>query len=114
MTKERRFVLTTAKSGMSSHNTSAANQLLKADAAVRKNPSVCTVANTVSETAKLDRPPTCPLGSSAYARSVAGVVSPVVNTDWPPRAVTMRVLDANGKEVHSTTKIGGPDAAFMR
>jgi hypothetical protein len=51
---------------------------------------------------------------SAYARSVAGAVSLVVNTDWPPRAVTMRVLDANGKEVHSATKIGGPDAAFMR
>jgi hypothetical protein len=54
MTKGRRFALTTAKGGMSSPNTSAANQLLKADAAVR-NPSVCTVANTVSETAKLDK-----------------------------------------------------------
>jgi hypothetical protein len=51
---------------------------------------------------------------SAYARSVAGAVSLVVNTDWPPRAVTMRVLDANGKEVHSTIKIVEPDAAFMR
>jgi hypothetical protein len=51
---------------------------------------------------------------SAYARSVAGAGALVVNTDWPPRAVTMRVLDANGKEVHCTTKIGGPDAAFRR
>jgi hypothetical protein len=51
---------------------------------------------------------------SAYARSVAGAVSLVVDTDWPPRAVTMRVLDANGREVHSTTKIGVPDAASRR
>jgi len=43
---------------------------------------------------------------SANARSVAGVVSLVTEFDWPPRAVTMRVLDANGREVHSATKGG--------
>jgi hypothetical protein len=41
---------------------------------------------------------------SASARSVAGAVSLAADTDWPPRAVTMRVLDANGKEVHSAIK----------
>jgi hypothetical protein len=46
---------------------------------------------------------------SANARSVSGAVSLVTEIDWPPHAVTMRVLDANGHEVHSTTKIGGPD-----
>jgi hypothetical protein len=51
---------------------------------------------------------------SAYARSVAGAVSLVTEIDWPPHAVTMRVLDANGREVHSTTKIGGPGAPSRR
>jgi hypothetical protein len=41
---------------------------------------------------------------SAYARSIAGAVSLVVDADWPPRAVTMRVLDANGREVYSAIK----------
>jgi hypothetical protein len=50
----------------------------------------------------------------AYARSVAGAVSLVTEIDWPPHAVTMRVLDANGREVHSTTKIGGPGAPSRR
>jgi hypothetical protein len=50
---------------------------------------------------------------SANARSVADAVSLVTEIDWPPHAVTMRVLDANGREVHFTTKIG-PDAAFGR
>jgi hypothetical protein len=49
---------------------------------------------------------------SANARSVAAVVSLVTEIDRPPHAVAMRVLDANGREVHSTTtKIGQPDAA---
>jgi hypothetical protein len=47
---------------------------------------------------------------SAYARSVESAVTLVTEIDWPPRAVTMRVLDANGREVYSTTKVGGPDA----
>jgi hypothetical protein len=41
---------------------------------------------------------------SADARSVAGAVALIVDIDWPPRAVTMRVLDANGREVHSEIK----------
>jgi hypothetical protein len=41
---------------------------------------------------------------SANARSVAGVLSLVTDIDWPPRAVAMRVLDANGREVHSAIK----------
>ena len=38
------------------------------------------------------------------AQSVAGVVALIVAADWPPRAVTMRVLDAYGREVHSEIK----------
>jgi len=34
------------------------------------------------------------------------VVALVVDADWPPRAVTMRVLDAYGREVHSAIKGG--------
>jgi hypothetical protein len=41
---------------------------------------------------------------SAYARSVAGAVSLVTDIDWTSRAVTIRVLDANGREVHSAIK----------
>ena len=29
---------------------------------------------------------------------------PVADTDWPPRAVTMRVLDIDGREVHSARR----------
>ncbi len=41
---------------------------------------------------------------SASAQSVAGAVALVVDADWPPGAVTMRVLDAYGREVHSAIK----------
>ena len=41
---------------------------------------------------------------SANARDVAGAIELIVDADWPPRAVTMRVLDAYGREVHSATK----------
>ncbi len=41
---------------------------------------------------------------SAAGQSVAGVVALVVDADWPPHAVTMRVLDAYGREVHSATR----------
>jgi hypothetical protein len=49
----------------------------------------------------------------ADARNAVGAIALVADIDWPPRTVTMRVLDANGREVHSTTKIG-PDASFGR
>ena len=35
---------------------------------------------------------------SANARDVAGGIKLIVDTDWPPRAVTMRVLDAYARE----------------
>jgi hypothetical protein len=41
---------------------------------------------------------------SANAPSVAAAIKLVVAADWPPRAVTMRVLDAYGREVHSTIR----------
>jgi hypothetical protein len=41
---------------------------------------------------------------SATGQSVAGAVALVVDADWPPRAVSMRVLDAYGREVHSEIK----------
>ena len=44
---------------------------------------------------------------SANARSVADAVALVVDADWPPRAVTMRVLDAYGRAVHSEVRRDG-------
>ena len=41
---------------------------------------------------------------SANARSVADAVSLVIEIDWPPHAVTMRVLDANGREVANQSR----------
>jgi hypothetical protein len=44
---------------------------------------------------------------SANADSVAGAVALIVDADWPPRAVAMRVLDAYGREVHSAIRGDG-------
>ncbi len=41
------------------------------------------------------------------AQNITRVIELIVDADWPPRAVTMRVLDAYGREVHSATR-GGP------
>jgi hypothetical protein len=41
---------------------------------------------------------------TADARSAASAIEFVVNRDWPPRAVTTRVLDVDGREVHSKVK----------
>ena len=41
---------------------------------------------------------------SANARSVADAIKLIVDADWPPQAVTMRVLDPYGREVHSATR----------
>ncbi len=41
---------------------------------------------------------------SANARSFAGAIALVVDIDWPPHAATIRVLDPNGREVHSEIK----------
>ena len=38
------------------------------------------------------------------ARSVADAIKLIVDADWPPQAVTMRVLDPYGREVHSATR----------
>jgi hypothetical protein len=41
---------------------------------------------------------------SGSAQSVTRVVAIIVDADWPPQAVTMCVLDAYGREVHSSTR----------
>jgi hypothetical protein len=41
---------------------------------------------------------------TADARSAASAIELVADLDWPPRAVTMRVLDLDGREVHSAIK----------
>jgi hypothetical protein len=41
---------------------------------------------------------------TADARNSVGAIALVTDIDWPPRAVTMRVLDADGREVHSEVK----------
>jgi len=41
---------------------------------------------------------------TADARTAAGAISLVVDRDWPPCAVTMRVLDVDGREIHSAIK----------
>ena len=41
---------------------------------------------------------------AADARNAAGAIALVAYVDWPPRAVTMRVLDVDGREVHSATR----------
>jgi hypothetical protein len=38
------------------------------------------------------------------ARNAAGAIALVVDIEWPPRAATLRVLDADGREVHSRVK----------
>jgi hypothetical protein len=40
----------------------------------------------------------------ADARSAASASELVADMDWPPRAITIRVLDADGTEVHSAIK----------
>jgi hypothetical protein len=40
----------------------------------------------------------------ADARSAHGAIALVADLDWPPHAVTMRVLDADGRVVHSDVK----------
>ena len=40
----------------------------------------------------------------ADARSAASAVELVADLDWPPRAISMRVLDADGREVHSAIR----------
>jgi hypothetical protein len=40
----------------------------------------------------------------ADARNDVGAIALVVDLDWPPRAVTMRVLDLDGHEVHSAIR----------
>lgn len=37
----------------------------------------------------------------AEARNAVGAIALIADMDWPPRAVTMRVFDVDGREVHS-------------
>ena len=41
---------------------------------------------------------------TAGARSITSAIELIVDADWPPRAISMRVLDAYGREVHSAAK----------
>jgi hypothetical protein len=41
---------------------------------------------------------------TADAHNAVGAIALVVGMDWPPHAVTMRVLDADGREVHCEIK----------
>ena len=40
----------------------------------------------------------------ADARSATGAATLVADMDWPPHPVSMRVLDADGREVHFATR----------
>jgi hypothetical protein len=40
----------------------------------------------------------------ADARNAASAIELVRDIDWPPRAITIRVLDLDGREVHSKVK----------
>jgi len=42
----------------------------------------------------------------ADARNTVGAIELVRDIDWPPRAVTTRVLDLDGREVRSGAKGG--------
>jgi hypothetical protein len=41
---------------------------------------------------------------TADARSATHALSLVVDVDWPPRAVSIRVFDVDGREVHFAAK----------
>jgi hypothetical protein len=41
---------------------------------------------------------------TADARNAVGAIALVTEIGWPPHAVTIRVLDADGREVHSEAK----------
>ena len=47
----------------------------------------------------------------ADAHNTAGAISLVADIDWPPHAVTMRVFDADGREV-PRSRANGYDRAF--
>ena len=54
---------------------------------------------------------------SADARSAINALLRVGDLDWPPRAVTMRVLDAEGREVYSEVQgdaSGGTGASALK
>jgi hypothetical protein len=40
----------------------------------------------------------------AEARSVASALELIADIVWPPRAVSIRVLDVDGREVHFATR----------
>lgn len=44
----------------------------------------------------------------ADARSARGAFALVADLDWPPHAITMRVLDAEGREAHSASRWDRP------
>jgi hypothetical protein len=41
---------------------------------------------------------------TADARNAIGAIELVEGLEWPPRAITMRILDADGLEVHAEVK----------
>jgi hypothetical protein len=40
----------------------------------------------------------------ADARNAAGAIAFVADLEWPPHAVTMRLLELDGREIHSNVK----------
>ena len=52
----------------------------------------------------LDGMATVILDTVADARDAASAIALVVDLDWPHNAVSMRLLDEDGREVHSAIK----------
>jgi len=50
----------------------------------------------------------------ADARSARGAIALVADLDWPPHAVTVRVLDADGHEVQSEIKGDARDQRVVK
>ena len=46
----------------------------------------------------------------ADAHNAAGAIALVADLDWPPHAVTMRVLDVDRREIHSEIRGDQPRA----
>ena len=42
---------------------------------------------------------------TANVLSITSALELIVDADWPPRAVSMRVIDAYGREVHWAVKV---------
>ncbi len=50
-------------------------------------------------------------GLAVNARNPAGAIEMLTGIDWPPRAITMRIIDSNGTTIHETAEWSFPDAS---